>query len=953
MLWGVSSASSVSPLVGRDADLRRVLDAIGVGGEPRAIHHVIGGDAGVGKTRYVSALAQQAERAGWRILTGHCLDFGEGSLPYLPFSEALGRLATEQTEVLEPILRRFPVVTSLLPGRRMLGGAAGSPSTDTAGESLDRALLFDGVHSALHELALTGPVLVVVEDVHWADRSSRDLLSFLLSRPFGGPVAVVATYRSDDLHRRHPLRPELAEWGRLATVRRIQLEPLDRPSMRTLVDHLTTGPQSPRFLAQIVDRAEGNPFFAEELTCCTLESGLPVTLADLLLLRLDRLSAEEARVVRTAACAGRQVSHGLLAEVLGGDPEEIERSLRAAVEANVLVPAGGEDYAFRHALLAEAVYDDLLPGERVRIHSGYVTALASGRAAGTAAELAHHARLANDLRTAFRASIEAGDEAASVGAPDEAARYYQTALELLPAIQGGEEPVDVVALVASASDALALSGQGQRAVALVGSTLRDPGAELTPTDLARLNVTMANAVLLTDAPVDPVAFSSAAIDLLGGEETPLLAAAHAVQARGLAHQFRTEDAVRAANEAIRLARLFDLPRVYADASTTLVTLAEYLNDPNLADTTLGDLERRAAEIGDVTGQMRALLMMGQRAADSGDLETADSAFARGQAVAEAAGRPWAPYGFDARFFRSSFAVASGRFELARTLTEVALESPPPEAEALLRAVRVSLLCAEGDLAGAEELLGEVRSWWSTEAMVPIAVAVPGMSVHAARGDLEGAWTFHDEAVEAVGRLWHEHFAARIRLAAELIAALNDALPQPDRESWAPRVKELLSATDEVRARYAKAARPLGPEWRAWVARLEAEAARYAGLAPELIAGHWASAIEAFEDAGFAFEAARSRVRSGLAEELARGRVALTEMGALPRVEPPPETSLTPREYEVLILVAEGMSNGEIGRRLFISTKTVSVHVSNILAKLQVSSRTEAAAHYLRSAAADS
>ena len=302
--------------------------------------------------------------------------------------------------------------------------------------------------------------------------------------------------------------------------------------MRTLVGHLTTGRAAPRLLAQIVDRADGNPFFAEELTCCTLEAGLPVSLADLLLVRLDRLSAEEARVVRTAACAGRQVSHGLLAEVLGGDPEEIERSLRAAVEANVLVPVGEEYYAFRHALLAEAVYDDLLPGERVRIHSGYATALPQDGLAGTAAELAHHARLANDLPTALPGEHR-GRRRGSVGRrPDEAARHYETALELLPTVQGGEDSVDAVALVASASDALALSGQGQRAVALVQSSLRDQGAEPTPTDLARLNVTMANAILLTDAPVDPVAFSSAAIDLLGGDETPLLAAAHAVQARG-------------------------------------------------------------------------------------------------------------------------------------------------------------------------------------------------------------------------------------------------------------------------------------------------------------------------------------------------------------------------------------------------------------------------------------
>ena len=238
-------------------------------------------------------------------------------------------------------------------------------------------------------------------------------------------------------------------------------------------------------------------------------------------------------------------------------------------------------------------------------------------------------------------------------------------------------------------------------------------------------------------------------------------------------------------------------------------------------------------------------------------------------------------------------------------------------------------------------------------MIPITVAVPGMTGAAGRGDLEGAWAFHDDVVTTVAGLWHEHFSARIRLAAVLIGLLNSAIPVSGRDAWSARVKELLSTTDAVRARYVKAGKPLGPEWRAWVARLDAEADLFAGKAPEDCAEHWRTAIREFESAGFAYEAARSRVRSGIPDELPRGRRALEEMGALRHADRvASESTLTARENEVLALVAEGLSNGEIGKRLFISTKTVSVHVSNILAKLGVSSRTEAAAHFHRSAGAD-
>ncbi len=362
---GVPSEAALSPLVGRADDVRRLSDLVGLRGE-RAGAVLLGGDAGVGKTRLLSELGDRALGAGWRVLVGHCLDFGDSSLPYLPFTEAFGRLAADGAGLAKSLIEASPAIARLMPARRLLADA------DEPAEPTDRAALFDAVHGALERLGQVAPLLLVVEDVHWADRSTRELLTFLFTRQFGAPVAVLASYRSDDLHRRHPLRATLAEWARLPGVTRLQLRPLDHPDTRTLVRALHPGPMPDGALQHIVERAEGNPFFVEELVAVAEGGGgpLPTELADLLLVRLDQLDDDARRAVRAASVVGRRVPHDLLARGAGLDDAALERALRAAVEANVLVTVGADSYAFRHALLAEAVYQDLLPGERVAAARG-------------------------------------------------------------------------------------------------------------------------------------------------------------------------------------------------------------------------------------------------------------------------------------------------------------------------------------------------------------------------------------------------------------------------------------------------------------------------------------------------------------------------------------------------------------------------------------------------------
>lgn len=416
----------VSPtLVGRDAELEQLCLRLGIrasdgDGQTPARALLLAGDAGVGKTRVLTELRTLATSRGWRVVAGHCLDFADSALPYLPFSEILERLSAEVPEVVAAALDRHPALARLQPGRRRLGHGGAEPEG-----GLDPRPLFEAVPGLFEEVAAEAPLLVVLEDIHWADRSTLDLLSFLFARPFSGQVAVVASYRSDDLHRRHPLRRQVAEWSRLREVERLQLEPLPNADVRRLVRLLQPRRLSEADVAAIVDRADGNAFFVEELVGAGGDCvSLPDDLAGLLLVRVDRLDEHAREVVRAAAVAGRRVAHALLAQATGLSAVALDDALRGAVDGNVLVPVQGDSYSFRHALLAEAVYDDLLPGERTRWHTAYAEALASGRFQGAAAELARHARLAGDETTAVTAGIAAGDEAAAVGGPDEAAQHY-------------------------------------------------------------------------------------------------------------------------------------------------------------------------------------------------------------------------------------------------------------------------------------------------------------------------------------------------------------------------------------------------------------------------------------------------------------------------------------------------------------------------------------------------
>jgi DNA-binding CsgD family transcriptional regulator len=969
-----------TPLVGRVDELRELAGL--VGGERASGFVLLGGDAGAGKSRLVAELAADATERGWRVLIGHCLDFGDESAPYLPFSEALGRLSVDCPDEADAVVEAHPAIARLLPAQRMMGEADRIPAPT------ERAAVYTAMHGALEQLASESSLLLVIEDVHWADESTRHLLRYLFTRELSAPVAILTTYRSDDLNRRHPLRAALAEWVRLPAVQRLQLGPLSDDDARQLVSALHPKPLAEDDLAQITARAEGNPFFIEELVAAAEVSGgvLPADLADLLLVRLEQLSDDARLVVRAAAVAGRRVSHELLAYGTALDAAHLDEAVRAAVDANILIPGGSDGYAFRHALLAEAVYQDLLPGERVRLHATYAEALASHTVKGPAAELSLHARASHDLVTAVRASIEAGDEAMSVGGPDAATRHYELALDLLedPGVAQAVEAsadgaVSHVDLVLRASAAAQAAGHIARSVALADDALRKLPDTAPATDRVRLIHAVLTTALVMDIQFDVLALSNQAVGLMA-EEPPneLHAQVLLTHARANADRARDEEAARWAGEALQMARDLRLPDVTTDATLLLAKLDERAGAPQRAEAAITQAITEAEVAGQDLARLRGLYNLAMLHFSQGRLELSASTFREAATLARQVGRQWAPFGAESVVFGAIVSILCGDWAGADALLDQTGQAPPEIAEAMIDAVALELAASRGELEALADA-PRLRARWELDGIVALTSGAAMIELHGYAGDLDAARAVHDDAVETLAMLWQQPlFPARVRYAALLLGHLAAAAATTagaDRAALVSSGDELVAAAAEV----ASAGRHAGPEARAWTARVAAEHARLhwlAGIDPPDAATlimRWEAAVEAFETYGHVYESGRSRARLAAARAAAGdaagakadadiAREIALRLGARSLLDELRHNAfgegngsaarggaggqgeqLTARERDVLALVATGRSNREIGQQLFISAKTVSVHISNLLAKLGASSRTEAVA----------
>ncbi|UGS34026.1 helix-turn-helix transcriptional regulator [Capillimicrobium parvum] len=979
----MASRVSSRRFVGREpqlAELRRVLDQAADG---RAWLALVAGESGVGKTRLVDELALRARDAGARVLFGDCVELAEGELPYAPLIGAL-----------RPLIR------------------SGDPALDDVRAELDRpnpraespapqGHFFELLLGALDRLCRDRPLVLVLEDIHWADRSTRDFLAFLARNMCAERLLVVATFRTDELHRRHPLRPLLPEIERLDRTTRVTVERLTPAELAAqLADILGSDPE-PALVERLYARCEGNPLFAEELLAAGGDGRgeLPPTLRDALMVRVETLAEPTQELLRAVSAAAR-ADEALLGDVSGLDRPQLRGALREALAHHVLVSDDDGLYAFRHALLREALHEDLLPGERVELHLALARAiegrLEDGAAApdlDTVTQIAHHYVVAGEQPEALGAAVRAAAAAERVHAPAEAAAQLERALALWPRVADAEQRTghDHVRLLERLGIAAYYLGDYERARHAFQKAVDELGEAGDRHRRASMMERLGRAQWHLGPGEEAYATYERGLALLPEDEPPSIERARLLAglARTMMLWGRYSDAVDLCERTLEASRAAGSRTAESNALNTLGVARAGLGDVEggiarleesiamcWADDRLDGVDRGYVNLGDVlllAGRVQEALLLATdgisqlerrgRRPQWLNLQAAEIALAAGdweQVVARVSPeRAPRHLGITALYFD----VVSGELHLSRGDAERAMVH-------LERARRLT------DLA--------IDPQWRAPIAALLAEALRrGDRFDQARAVLREA---HDGLSSIVRMQDHARMA---RLAAAALAVEADA---------AQRARDLADADAEAHALarthvWLERGRAVGdaPGTAAWVAVAEAEALR-AGGAPSAQA--WAAAAEAWDAVERPYYAAQARWREAEAHAQAGDRVAgeaparsalevarwlgaawlVEELDSLARRArlrldggdderrvargsapgaagsappggraPVDELGLTPREREVLELVALGATNREIGERLFMAEKTASVHVSRILAKLDVRTRTEAAA----------
>ncbi|MFI7427271.1 AAA family ATPase [Micromonospora sp. NPDC049836] len=967
----VRAASTV--LVGRQRELAELRAALGRAraGEPVTV--LVGGEAGVGKTRLLEEFRAHVAAAGARMLVGQCLELGEAGLPFAPFAAALREVLRRDGPA--PFAGYEAEFARLLPELARVPAAAapaGLPVSDTP-----RGYLFDLVCELFGRIAAERPLVLVIEDLHWADRSTRDLIGFLVRAARAARLLLVCTYRTDELHRGHPLRPFLAELDRARGVERVELGRLDRDGTAAILADLIGAEPAPRAVDDVHERTQGNPFFIEELAAAGDPVGcatLPETLRDLLLARVDRLPEPAQRVLRIAAAGGTRFAHQLLAEVAGLPELELEDALRAAVAAQLVVADPDGDYEFRHALVREAVHDELLPGEHARLHARYAAAIeaqphlvAAGRAP---AEIAHHWYAAHDHPRALVAARAAASAAADRYAYAEQSRLLERVLELWELVPDAADrlAMDHLRVLEETLAAAVTAGDYNRALTLTRAGLAEVDSAAEPLRAARLLYQRGRLLALlgkTDGTAEVREGYRLAADTPDGPERVRLLADIA------AHLVKIDPGQAASIAAEAMAGAEAVGEETALLATRIAMLCRTARAPDLGLVELRRAEALARATGNASALVSALVHLSDVLYELGSYAESAEAAAGGVAEARRVGisRSTGAYLLSNR---AEALIALGRWDEADEACAQAARIDPPGVSGLhWLQLRAGLRLARAHPA-ADELTGRALAFLARPYLWP-NLRLPLRELR-----IEAALAVADK-VEAVA-------AARAALA-------DERLPGLPREGWS-----LLSATARAAALVADAglAAEVAEVAAALPARYPAERAHAAQI-PAILAGidgtggrvragegavagtrvagagavlaAWRAAVAAWRAAGPPYPLGRALL--GLAEAAAavgeRDEVAAAvgetaeiagRLGAVPLAEqaatlarrvglrgggrPGPDL-LTSREQEVLRLVAEGHSNSRIAEQLFISPKTASVHVSRIIAKLDVGNRVEAAA----------
>lgn len=977
-IWAVSLGEGAAVFVGRAEERAALDDAFERvrAGRPAAV--LIGGEAGVGKSRLVSEFAAWAKVAGAaRVLSGHCLELSADGLPFAPFSGMLRELVRELGA---------DAVAALLPGQNVrelarLLPELGEPDTH-ADPAERRARMFEQALALFGRLAEDRPLVLVVEDMHWSDRSTRDLLAFLVGNQQDlADVLIVATFRSDELGRGHPLRPVLAELDRLGWVMRLEVPRLSRREGRMFMAALLGGEPDPELADRVFARSEGNPLFLEALLRGGALPGgaLPESLRDLVLADVRHLPGAAQQVLEVLSVAGQRSGHALLAAVTGLSDDALLAALRPTVSANVLVP-DADGYAFRHALIREAILGEVLPGARTRLHTRLAETLAADpslAAPGRAVvEQAHHWYAAHDTARALESAWQAAAAAERFLAYAERLTMLARILELWPALPDAAERIGAshVSVLESAAHTAATAGEDERGIGFATAALAeiDPGREPAR---AALMLEQRGLMKFRLGHADSIDELKQALRLMPAEPPSAGRARMLAECARRWMEVSTEPgALAMAEEALALARQT------GDAGTQATALYELalIRSRSGADAAALDLIAQARSLAGEAGAYGPLLQI--VAAESHVLEGMGEHEQAAQ-VARAGIAQARDHGL-ARFVGTLLAanlveplVSLGRWDEAAEVIEHTLElSPPRGTRAVLLVLDGEVALARGDLGKAAASAAACRDalteyGYRDQNQLPLAQLETKLRL--ARGSAADALTIIEQALGRYGLQQSPRYAWPLLAAGAHACGAALTSPAAADHDITGRAQLVLTRLRAV----AEGMDAAGPVQRAHQLTFAAESARAGAAAARDAQAAWDAAAQAWDRLGHPYalscallraaEAAMDRGdRTGATDRLARAAPLADRLTAAPlreqiaalagraRLSIPAGPAagqaggafgLTAREIEVLRLVAAGRSNRDVAAELFISAKTAGVHVSNILAKLNAASRTEAAA----------
>ncbi|MFE3099555.1 helix-turn-helix transcriptional regulator [Nocardia tengchongensis] len=949
-----------SALVGRAAEVSALLEAVD---DDRAQTVLVAGEAGIGKSRLI---AEFTERLGGEamVLLGRCPELGTGGVAYAPFLAVLrGLVRRLGGEAVATLLPPHPALANWLPQLAVhTGGAA---------PEADRIRLFGEILTVLEQLAMTRPVVLVLEDLHWADDASRELLTFLAANLADANALLVGTYRPGEAG---PLRGLVAELRRNPGVHVLELHPLTRHEVgRQLAALLGREPGS-ELITKVFERSGGNPLFVEALGQCPDE--LPADLADLLLGFQTGLSPQARTVVPPAAVIGSPIHHDLLAATVDLPPDELPRALRELVDRHLLLTTD-TGYEFRHGLIRQAIYDNLLPVERTALHARAAAALhARGDALDpeSRADLARHARAAGDLDQALRAYWSAIEVVPATH--PERLRLLEQILTLWDRVPTPEQilPTTKLSVLEQIVDVAVACGATERGIAAADAALAllvpresgDSGAD--PERVARMY--RRRAYLRATTGAGPGEDLTQALALMEGTPDSVERAEALVQSAA-ARVFQG-DAVGSAVDAVAalaIARRLGADALMARAHAHLGLAGAAAAGGAAAGEVRADSEtdwalehfaqahRAAAVAGDARIVVDVATWESAVLVGAGRYEAAIAAVRQGLRAAHESFR----FAESAPILYVKWAQALsalGRWDEARAVVdETQFAQLPPLSRAALLVCFARISLATGDVGAAGEgaeaaglLLGDSR--WAAQYRLELAaltcsLALVGGDERAAAAALTGLL----EGGDGVATLFaHPHeawplvvLAARIGGAPAELLALGDTLPTASPVDAAQRAAFTAHLAGTA-ARWAEAVaawRGVGRPYDVGIALLgSAESAAVEGNRVE--AG---SALKELTE--IATRLGAVPLAAAAAAVGARARISLDGSAVrAPKAQSGTASGgfgLTARELDVLRLVAKGMSNRALAAELFISANTAGVHVSRILTKLGVAGRTEAAA----------